>query len=532
LGNEINNDRSWLGKIYLSAVYNKALSANEVIQNYEAGSNTTSTDPDPDPEPDTDTEAPSAPTNLHSPSKTHSSISLNWTASTDNVGVTGYDVHRNNNKIASTNGSTTTYADSGLNPSTEYSYHVTAKDAAGNTSPSSSTLPVTTNVAPDTTPPTVSLTSPSNGALVTGTISVTATATDNTGVSKVEFLLNGNVVHSDTTSPYSYTWNTTNVGDGNHTLRARAFDAAGNTAQTSNATVTVKNQPDPDTEAPSSPANLAASNVTHNSLKLDWTASTDNTGVTGYRVYRNGNWLATATTNSYTDQTVQPTTAYSYYVVAFDAAGNLSGPSNTVNATSSTQPDTTPPTAPALSANATSSAVSLTWTQSTDNVGVTGYWVQRNGFTIANLSGSTSTSYTNNNVASGATYSYRVVAYDAAGNTTPSNTAQATVPYPPGPTDNEPPSTPANLRETASHPRYINMAWNRSTDNVAVAGYDIYRDGQKLISAAGASTTSFGDGTVRPNTSYRYHVRSFDAAGNQSTSSSTLNSFSHHNKQR
>lgn len=92
-----------------------------------------------------DTTAPTAPTGLKSTAKTASSVSLAWTASTDNVGVSGYDVYRNGAKVAASPVSGTTYTDTGLSASTAYSYTVRARDAAGNTSAASAALSVTTD---------------------------------------------------------------------------------------------------------------------------------------------------------------------------------------------------------------------------------------------------------------------------------------------------------------------------------------------------------------------------------------------------
>ena len=84
---------------------------------------------------------------------------------------------------------------------------------------------------PDLTPPTVTLTAPTDGAVVTETTVVTATATDASGVVGVQFLLDGNSIGSeDTTAPYSVSWDTTTAVPGSHTLGARARDAAGNMA--------------------------------------------------------------------------------------------------------------------------------------------------------------------------------------------------------------------------------------------------------------------------------------------------------------
>src|SRR5918996_354244 len=93
----------------------------------------------------------------------------------------------------------------------------------------------------DTTPPTTSITSPANGATVSGTINVTANASDAVGVTRVELLVDGSLVGSDTSSPYSIPWNTTTVGNGGHSLQTRAFDAAGNSGSSSTVNVTVSN---------------------------------------------------------------------------------------------------------------------------------------------------------------------------------------------------------------------------------------------------------------------------------------------------
>ncbi|WP_223634273.1 M20/M25/M40 family metallo-hydrolase [Corallococcus sp. EGB] len=93
----------------------------------------------------------------------------------------------------------------------------------------------------DTTPPTVSLTAPASGATVTGTTSLTATASDNVGVSKVEFLVDGAVKGTSVSSPYSYAWDSRTVANGSHTVAAKAYDGSGNTATTTARTVTVSN---------------------------------------------------------------------------------------------------------------------------------------------------------------------------------------------------------------------------------------------------------------------------------------------------
>jgi poly(hydroxyalkanoate) depolymerase family esterase len=91
----------------------------------------------------------------------------------------------------------------------------------------------------DSTPPSASITAPANGAAISGTVTITASATDNVGVDRVEFLIDGNLVASDTTSPYAYAWNTATAANGSHALQVRAIDTAANTTTSATITVTV-----------------------------------------------------------------------------------------------------------------------------------------------------------------------------------------------------------------------------------------------------------------------------------------------------
>ncbi|HSP13351.1 MAG TPA: Ig-like domain-containing protein [Thermoanaerobaculia bacterium] len=189
---------------------------------------------------------------------------------------------------------------------------------------------------PDTTPPTVSITAPANGATVSGTTSVTASASDDVGVSKVEFYLDGTLQSTDPTSPYAWSWNTTMTTNGGHALTSMAYDAAGNRATSAAVNVTVNNMAD--TTPPTAPANLTAT-AGKRKISLSWSASTDNVGVTGYQVWRASSaagpfsQIATSTSTTYTNSNLTSRSTWYYYVMAADAAGNVSAASNTASAT-------------------------------------------------------------------------------------------------------------------------------------------------------------------------------------------------------
>ena len=180
----------------------------------------------------------------------------------------------------------------------------------------------------DTTPPSVSLTAPANGATVSGTVTISATAADGGGVAGVQFRLDGaNLGGEDTTSPYSISWNTTSAGNGSHTLTAIARDAAGNTATASSITVNVQNQAPgditPPTVALTAPANGA---TVSGSVAVSATAS-DNVGVAGVQFRVDGVTVGAEDTSSPYSITWNTATAgngsHTVTAIARDAAGNV-----------------------------------------------------------------------------------------------------------------------------------------------------------------------------------------------------------------
>lgn len=176
--------------------------------------------------------------------------------------------------------------------------------------------------------PSVALTAP---ATAQGPVAVTASAAAPAGrtLANVRFSVDDVVVGTDTAAPYELTWDSTVVPDGRHTLSATATDSTGATAS-SVVTTTVAND---DVTPPATVTDLSGYAATPTRVELRWSPATDDLGVAGYRVVRDGAVLGTVQGTAFTDATAVAGTAYSYHVVSVDVAGNESPPSNAVRVT-------------------------------------------------------------------------------------------------------------------------------------------------------------------------------------------------------
>ncbi|MGC4806154.1 PQQ-dependent sugar dehydrogenase [Micromonospora sp. DT233] len=183
-----------------------------------------------------------------------------------------------------------------------------------------------------------------------------------------------------------------------------------------------------DTQPPTAPGNARVSNLLCNSVTFAWNASTDNVAVAYYDVYHDGQQVKTVSGSTLsTSLTVVPGATWGLYVNARDAAGNVSQASATVSITPpQCQADTTPPSAPQqLTGSASGTTVSLSWTASTDNVGVRAYDVYRNGVKVGTVSGSgttpPATNFIDSGLAASTSYQYQVRALDAQANSSPAS---------------------------------------------------------------------------------------------------------------
>ncbi len=271
----------------------------------------------PLPPPPVDVTAPSVPQNVTGNSAVSSHTNVSWSASTDNVAVTGYNLYRNGVKIWS--GTNLAYTDTAVQPQTTYSYTVSAYDAVPNTSSQSTAVNITTP--------------------------------------------------ADVTA---------------------------------------------DTTAPSTPQNLTASTYSSTQINLSWSASTDNVGVAGYNVFRNGAKVATTTSTGYNNTGLSANTTYTYTVSAYDAAGNTSPQSGTVSATT----QATPLTINSFSVSVKSAtSATVTWTTNQASTGSVSFGTVSTNLSkiVADANPSTSHTVTLTGLSKNTKYFYQVSATGTSG---------------------------------------------------------------------------------------------------------------------
>ena len=265
--------------------------------------------------PAAETIAPSTPV-IQGVTSNGNGASVRWLASTDNVQVSGYEIFRDGQFVGSSRD--TSFLDAGgVQLGSTYAYAVRAIDSAQNASDFSEPVDVTvTDVAAPTTPGTPS-------AVVNPDDSVTVSwgaSTDDMAMDHYEVWRGGSFLTAST--DLTYTDSTTRQGQ-TYAYSVYAVDAVGNRSAPAVATIVVL-----DRIAPSAPASLHASSPAKGTVRLTWTASTDNVGVKGSYVYRGATLIATLSNGTAIGYTVKNLTSGQTYVRAFDAAGNQSADSN------------------------------------------------------------------------------------------------------------------------------------------------------------------------------------------------------------
>jgi len=367
-------------------------------------------------------------------------VSLKWDAVSGH-GVIGYKVYYSStsaiepyNGTGAAEGSSpvdvhnvTTTTLTGLDQNKSYYFAITAYDAAGNESGYSNVAAAVDLALPD-----VSITYPANNSLVTGTVPFTASASDNIGIARVEFLVNGVVKSTDTTTPYLYSWDTAQLATGSYTLTAKAYDAENNTFTSTAVTVSVNNTV-PDTTLPVVSISNPVSNATLSSSVSVSANASDNVGVKRVDFYVNGALRASVNTSPYNfnwDTLAESNASYVLSCKAYDAAGNMGSSSNVSVTVNNPVSDTIVPVIASFTMPATSSSLSVPVSvlTATDNAGVTGYKITESSIApTAGAAGWSATAPTNFTFSAAGFKTAYAWAKDAAGNVSAGQSASVTV---------------------------------------------------------------------------------------------------------
>jgi len=456
-----------------------------------------------------DTTAPTVPDNLHKVSSTVSSITLNWDASTDDIGVAGYKIYRDGSLIATQGG--TTYTDTGLSVSSSYTYTIAAYDASSNQSAQSA--PYLTTSSNDTTAPTipagVHTTTVQDTSL---TISWTA-STDDVAVTGYKIYRDGSLIGTTTSTSFNDS-GLSPVTQYDYTVKA--YDAANNVSAASavlHATTAY------DTTAPTIPANLQTTSATDTTISLQWDAATDNVGVTGYDLYRNGVLITSTVGTSFTDTGLHVNTSYSYKIRSHDGSGNNSSQSTALN--TGTIADVIAPAAPTglASAAQTTTSIDLTWNTTTDDASAPSaltYSLFRNGVLVTTQSG---TSFTDTNLHYNTTYHYTVTATDESSN---SSTASADVPVATLP-DTVAPSVSLTAPGNGQSVQLTFPISATASDDLDLDRVEFYADGALIATIRNAPFSFNWNSYAVHNGARILSAKAYDASGNYASQSVTVN---------
>ena len=477
-----------------------------------------------------DSTPPTTPTNLRATAN-GTTVSLTWTASSDDVGVSGYTVTRTGPGTTRTtlSASSNSFTDTGLAASTAYSYTVSAQDASGKTSGESASAGVTTGEKSSTTV----YYSTSKGwssyyihyQVGTGawtTVPGVQMTPACTGWVSKDIDLGAATTLTVTFNNGSGTWDSN--GEKNYALSAGVSAVSNGTIST----VDPCGSTDPGTD----PGTGSGATTVYYPTSQGWSdyyvhyqvGSGAWTTAPGVRMVAACTGWVSANIDTGSETTL--TVTFNNGSGTWDNNGGknyalTSGTSTVDNGVvTKTAPcvDSTAPTAPTgVTATASASSVAVSWTASTDNVGVVGYTVTRSGGGSPVQSSVVGTTFTDANVTAGATYTYSVVAKDAAGNTSVAGTSPSVkVPDAPGSgADTTPPTAPSNLR-LASTSSSVTLSWTASTDAVGVAGYVVVRTGGGAPFSSTVTGTAFVDSALTVGQTYYYAVLAVDEAGNVS----------------
>lgn len=493
------------------------------------------------------------------------SLTLNWEAAQDNVGVSAYRIYRDDALLTTVGGSTLTYNAGSLAAGTAYTFRVRAGDDAGNWSTDGPSVTVATLPEIDTVAPVFTSTSLSY-PIVTSSSSLILSwpkAIDNVGVTAYRITYGGNVqVVDGSLLSYEITGLDNAIA---YDFFVQAGDAAGNWSSSLSVNAQIGTSGfyltgaylsviDPVTHISSTGASVINSgSVPYNpapTIKMMFTKNVVTDGIwpnnqqcfalhdaaggsisaTVSRIPDTVNFDERNNLFITPDSPLQPGTAYKITISQNLAAknGDYLGYVREFGFTTATADSQAPawPSGSSLTAGSiTQSSLTLTWTAATDDVGVTQYQVFQNGNLIYATGDGNTLTHTVTGLAPSTEYTFQVWALDGGGNTAAGPNAAATTA---APTQAGTPAWPAGSTATvtytaAAHDR-VTLSWPAASDDNGVTGYKIYENGSELATLDGSALTWTATGLTEA-ASYTFKIEAGNAAGNWSTNGPTANAY-------
>jgi len=444
---------------------------------------------------------PTKPDGLSGTAVSTTEIDLTWNPSSDpETGILEYVVYREGAEIARS--TTTTLSDAGLAPSTTYTYRVSAVNGDSIEGSDSSPINVRT-LDPVAPPPPTNLTATTVSA---SEIDLAWTAPDANDLIGYRVYRNGSPVAEPTGTTYRDS-GLQAFTTYNYTVTARDNEGLESDPSGSAQATTLDGSP------PTRPENLSATATGTTSIGLSWSGSADpESGVVGYRVYRNGTQVAETAGTTYLETGLSPATEYEYRVSAVNGQGLESPKSSRASATTF---DATGPSTPKdlTAAAAGTDRIDLEWSGSSDpESGIASYRIFRDGVQVGQTA---QRQYTDTGLNPATEYEYRVSAVNGQGlESGRSDPASATT------LDASPPTVPQNLAASPVGTERIDLSWTASEDpESGVTGYLVFRDGSQVETTA---QTVFQDDGLTPATEYDYYVVAVNGDGLQSQPSTTV----------
>jgi hypothetical protein len=369
----------------------------------------------------------------------------------------------------------------------------TASAAGGTAALLTALKPVQT----DTQPPTVAITTPGAGATVSGSVAVTATASDNVGVAWVQLQVDGvNLGPHLTSAPYTQSWDSTSVSNGSHNLSAIAADAAGNQASSAQVAVTVANAPPPQI------SNVSASGITSTGATISWTTDVASSSQVEYGTtlaYGTSTSLDTSqvTSHAQTLSGLQSGTQY-HYRVRSQAGGGALGISP--DATFSTALPAPPVISNVQASGITSSTATISWSTDTASDSTVQYGTSSSYGQVASTSGLvTSHSQLLSGLSAGTVYHYKVLSKDGFGQTSSSGDQTFT-------TSTAPPSPPSfRVFTSISNGASVSRPAGVVQGDLLLASLEVDADPVTVTGPAG--WTLLVDTPVAQGTAAAYHAQ-------------------------